>query len=175
MATISITKEKQSVDTLFQWDTNQILEISGIYTSVIPEIHFAYDSSPIAIVQQATVDITGTILAEIPDFLLEKPNKINVYVCTESGDKFQTLKKFEIPVKSRPKPADYVPDEKEYVYALQDADTEVVALHYGVDPTIEKVYDGEKFILRFGIPIVSKEEVVLDVLDALPAAEGVNY
>ncbi len=177
MTMISITKDNYKVGSLFQWDINQTLEIYGLSMSVVPEVHFAHDSSQMAIVQQATMDSAGVIRVDVPDVLLEKPNRLNVFVCTESGDAFQTIHKLTIPVQARPKPVDYVPDEEVYAYALHTADVEVVELAPDADATVEKVYDGDKITLQFGIPIpaVDQDAVVRDVLAALPTWEGGEY
>lgn len=111
MAIVVVNKNVYKVDSLYQWDINQVLEIHGISLSKIPEIHFTNDAMDKAIVHQATMDDKGIITVEIPNSLLQKPYKITAYVCIYDGETFKSLYKIVIPVKARKKPTDYTIDD----------------------------------------------------------------
>lgn len=107
MAIVVVNKNIYKVDSLYQWDINQVLEIQGLSLPTIPEIHFTNDAMDKAIVRQATMDDKGIITVEIPNSLLQKPYKITAYVCIYEDETFKSLYKLEIPVKARKKPMDY--------------------------------------------------------------------
>lgn len=82
MAELIVNKgERYTVDPLFQWDINQTLEIHGLSLASDPEIHFSTEVLNGAIVRQATRDSKGIIMVKIPNSLLQKPYKIDVFVC----------------------------------------------------------------------------------------------
>lgn len=118
MAIVVVNKNIYKVDSLYQWDKNQVLEIQGLSLSTIPEIHFTNDAMDRAIVRQATMDDKGIITVEIPNSLLQKPYKITVYVCIYEDETFKSLYKLEIPVKARKKPGDYTLENDEEVYSF---------------------------------------------------------
>ena len=106
MANVTATKDNCKVGDLFQWDRNQELAIRGLSLSGPPEVHFAHDNMDVAIVCEATMDDEGVIHVEVPNSLLEKPYKINAYVCVKDGDVFNTLRRIVIPVIAREQPDD---------------------------------------------------------------------
>ena len=107
MAIVEVSKNIYEVDSLYQWDKNQVLEIQGLSLHTIPEIHFTNDAMDRAIVRQATMDDKGIITVEVPNSLLQKHYKITVYVCIYEDKTFKSLYKFVIPIKARKKPTDY--------------------------------------------------------------------
>lgn len=107
MSIVTVIKNTYTVEPLYQWDLNQVLEIRGLSLPSTPEIHFSNDTMDRAIVRQGTMDDAGVITVDIPNSLLQKPYRIYVYVCTHEGETFQSLYKIIIPVKARNKPADY--------------------------------------------------------------------
>ena len=142
MAIVVVNKNIYKVDSLYQWDKNQVLEIQGLSLSTIPEIHFTNDAMDRAIVRQATMDDKGIITVEIPNSLLQKPYKITVYVCIYEDETFKSLYKLEIPVKARKKPGDYTLENDEEVYsfnALENLVNNTLAvLTEKCDDTIER-------------------------------------
>ena len=142
MAIVVVNKNIYKVDSLYQWDKNQVLEIQGLSLSTIPEIHFTNDAMDRAIVRQATMDDKGIITVEIPNSLLQKPYKITVYVCIYEDETFKSLYKLEISVKARKKPSDYTLENDEEVYsfnALENLVNNTLAvLTEKCDDTIER-------------------------------------
>jgi hypothetical protein len=152
MAKVTVHNNGYSIDSLYKWDTGQVLEIFGLALPVVPQVHFAHEGDQLAIVRQASMDASGVIRASIPDTLLQSSARLCAYICTEQGDTFQTLYKIIIPVLGRAKPNDYAPDEEVYVYSLRDVDVEAVTLEAGSAAKVEKVQNGDKMVLRFSIP-----------------------
>lgn len=142
MAIVVVNKNIYKVDSLYQWDKNQDLEIQGLSLPTIPEIHFTNDAMDRAIVRQATMDDKGIITVEIPNSLLQKPYKITAYVCIYEDETFKSLYKLEIPVKARKKPGDYTLENDEEVYsfnALENLVNNTLAvLTEKCDDTIER-------------------------------------
>lgn len=110
-----VTKDRYTIDPLYQWDKNQVLQIYGLSLPSIPEIHFSNKTMNNAIVKQASMDKAGVVSVDIPNSLLEQSHDIIVYICTYEGDAFKCLYKMIIPVHSKKKPDDYItpPDDDE--------------------------------------------------------------
>ena len=108
MSIVVVDKNNRyTVESLYQWDLNQVLEIRGLSLPRIPEIHFTNGSMDRAIVKQATMDKSGVITADVPNSLLQKPYNITAYVCIYEGATFESLYEIVIPVQARKRPGDY--------------------------------------------------------------------
>ena len=118
MNSSSIENERYTVDPLYQWDKNQVLEIKGLSLPSIPEIHFTNEAMDRSIVRQSTITDAGIITADIPNSLLQKPYTIKAYVCIYEGDTFKSLRTISIPIKARKKPTDYTLENDEEVYSF---------------------------------------------------------
>lgn len=118
MSVVTVQKDRYTVDPLYQWDLNQVLEIRGLSLPSIPEIHFTNEAMDRAIVKQATMNGAGVITVDVPNSLLQKPYKIKAYVCVHEGDTFETLYLIEVPVKARKKPNDYTLEDDLEVYSF---------------------------------------------------------
>lgn len=137
-----------NVDPLYQWDLNQTLYIYGV-SVVNPIIHINNKTMVKSIVCRPTIDKSGVISVKIPNSLLQKSEPICVYICSYVGEDFKTYYKMEIPVKGRPKPADYtldVDDEEVYSFvkleqAISNINARVVDYEKAVDVSVEKVND----------------------------------
>lgn len=118
MAKVTVTKDRYTVDPLYQWDLNRVLEIRGLSLPSVPEIHFTSDAMDKAIVKQASMDAAGVITVDVPNSLLQKPYKIKAYVCIYEGGAFKSLYMIAIPVEARNKPNDYTLDYEGEVYSF---------------------------------------------------------
>lgn len=100
------------------------------------EIHFAAQGDGIASVVLAEETDDGVVCA-VPNQLLTEARTIRIYAYVDDGDTGRTVKRWQLPVFSRPKPADYVYEETEVYsfHTLQDEisglDTRVTALEAG--------------------------------------------
>ena len=113
-------------DSLYQWDINQKLEVLGLNLSVAPEVHFSNATMDRAIVRQATLE-NNIVYADIPNSLLQMPLKITAHIGVYSGKTFNVVEKVEIPIKARPRPADYrIEDSDEEIYSFKALENEIV-------------------------------------------------
>lgn len=126
MAIVTVEKTTYKVDSLYQWDLNQTLEIYGLSLASIPEVHFCHIDMSRAIVRQSTMDAAGVIRVDVPNSLLQKPYKLQAYICIYEGSTFKTLYKFEIPVNPRSKPADYTLEDDSEVYSFNALENQIV-------------------------------------------------
>lgn len=118
MTVVTIKKNNTyTVNDLFQWDTNRVLEIYGLNFATLPEIHFANERMSKAIVKQATSYENGAIKVAIPNILLETAKPISVYICTHDGEEFISHYSLTVRVKARPKPEDYIAEDDEKIYS----------------------------------------------------------
>ena len=98
---------KYTTNYLYQWDKNQIIEITGLNLSNVPEIHFTNAAMDRAIARQATMS-DGVIKADIPNSMLQSPFAIVAYVGIYNGTQYKTIEAIKIPIIPRSRPTDYV-------------------------------------------------------------------
>lgn len=139
-------------DSLYQWDINQDLVISGLGLSVAPEIHFANANMDRAIVRQSTID-NDVITVKIPNSLLQEALIIKAYIGVYEEDTFKVVESIEIPVMARKRPLDYI---------IQDTDEEIYSfnkLETLIDNMIE---ENERFIEETNAIINDKIDEKID-------------
>ena len=152
MPSVIVNKNSCKIEALYQWDVKQVLSIYGLTLPTVSEVHFAHGTSGLAIVRPAEVAADGTISAAIPNSLLQKAQKINAYICAYEGEEFRTLYKIEIPVIGRAKPSEYAGEDEAEVYSLEALGVEVTTLAADETARVEKVLQGDRWLLRFSIP-----------------------
>ena len=169
------TGMRYSVDTLYQWDSNQVLTIYGLSLSKIPEIHFVNSAMERAIVRQATQDDAGVITVNIPNSLLQKPYTITAYICIYEGDTFETIYKIDIPVKARKEPSDYTfIDDAGEIYSFNELENKIADIPYGKQGPKGK--DGATPIRGVDYWTDSdKVEIVNEVLASIPDGDNMVY
>lgn len=137
MVNVIVTKDRYTVDPLYQWDLNQTLTIYGLSLASVPEIHFSNEGMTAAIVRQSAMNDAGVISVDVPNSLLQKSSPISVYVCIYEGDTFKSLYKIVVPIKARTMPGDYtIMDNDGEVYsfnALNTLCTNLLAAYDDVD------------------------------------------
>lgn len=139
MSSVIVANNRYTVDPLYQWDVNQVLEIRGLSLPSIPEIHFTNEAMDRAIVRQATTDDAGIITANIPNSLLQKPYTIKAYVCIYEDDTFKSLYEINIPVKARKKPTDYTLENDEEIYSFNALENLVRNAEANYNEAISKI------------------------------------
>lgn len=102
-------------DSLYQWDKDQTLRVSGVNISVAPEIHFTNNEMDRAIVRQGVLK-DGIISVDIPNSLLQSIQDIKAYIGVWEGSTFKTIETVVIPVVMRDRPEDYVLENKDEEY-----------------------------------------------------------
>lgn len=106
-------------DSLYQWDLNQVLRVTGLNLVVVPEVHFSNANMDRAIVRQASME-NHVVSVEIPNSLLQDPLTINAYIGIYEGDTFKVVEKIAIPVIRRKRPSDYqIEDADEEIYSFK--------------------------------------------------------
>lgn len=98
-------KNSEIVD-LFQWNTNVVLVFDSIYIN--EEVHFSNDRTTS---WSRVINENGEVA--IPDFLLQEPLPIEVYLFIIDENSRYTKKRQILRVVGRPKPEDYVISEEE--------------------------------------------------------------
>ena len=105
-------------DSLYQWDLNQVLTVSGLNLADAPEVHFSNANTERAIVKQAT-NIDHIVSVKIPNSLLQDALTIKAHIGLYEGDTFKVVELIEIPVIARKKPIDYrITDKDEEIYSF---------------------------------------------------------
>lgn len=107
MRVICYNSENKPLKSFYQYDTNQIISLSGITTSPIPVVHFCNRLSSTALV--VTPIVEGDIVkVPVPNILLQQAETIVAYVYEETPDDgSRTTYTITIPVVPRPRPDDY--------------------------------------------------------------------
>ena len=144
MNSVIVENNRYTVDPLYQWDINQVLEVRGLSLESIPEIHFTNEVMDRSIPRQATMNDAGIITVNIPNSLLQKPYAIKAHICIYEGDTFKTLYTISIPVKARKMPTDYTLENDEEIYsfnALENLVNNTVATVNANYAAVEKKYN----------------------------------
>ena len=94
-------------ENLTQWDSDQVLELSGVVFTTTPVVHFANKKSAKALVVEPTLQ-SGVLTVDIPNSLLRYPHPIVAYVYSYDNDAGTTELSITIPVIPRIQPDDYV-------------------------------------------------------------------
>ena len=112
-------------DSLYQWDINQVLRVTGLNITVIPEVHFSNSDMGRAIVRQATLE-NHVITVAIPNSLLQAPLKIYAHIGIYEEETFKCLEVVEIPIIPRKRPEDYtIEDTDEEIYSFKELENKI--------------------------------------------------
>ena len=105
-------------DSLYQWDLNQVLRVTGLNLSSAPEVHFHNANMDKAIVRQATY-VNHVVNVNIPNSLLQDPLTIEADIGIYESKTFKVVEKIIIPVIPKKRPADYqIQDSDEEIYSF---------------------------------------------------------
>lgn len=109
MLSVNLIEEvsKYQTESLTQWDTDQILQISGVTYKTTPAVHFANKKSAKALVVTPTL-ISKGLTVDIPNSLLRQPYPIVAYIYSYDNDSGSTELGITIPVIPRIQPDDYI-------------------------------------------------------------------
>lgn len=112
-------------DSLYQWDLNQVLSVSGLNLAVIPEVHFSNANMGRAIVRQATL-VDHVVNVDIPNSLLQDPLTINAHIGVYEGETFKVIEVVSIPVIPKKRPEDYqIQDSDEEIYSFKALENKI--------------------------------------------------
>lgn len=96
-----------ATDSLYQWDINQMLVVTGLNLVNAPEVHFSNANTGRAIVRQATME-NHIVTVGIPNSLLQDSLRILAHIGIYEGATFKVVEAVQIPVIPRKRPEDYV-------------------------------------------------------------------
>ena len=117
-------------DSLYQWDINQVLSVTGLNLSVAPEVHFSNANMDRAIVRQATLN-NLIVSVNIPNSLLQEALTIKAHIGIYEGDTFKVIELIEIPIIPKKRPSDYkIENTDEEIYSfnrLENSITNILA------------------------------------------------
>lgn len=106
-------------DSLYQWDLNQVLSVTGLNLSVAPEVHFSNCNMDKVIVRQSTLN-SGVVSVAIPNSLLQEPFTIEAHIGVYEGDTFKVIELVSIPIISKKRPNDYqIQNSDEEIYSFK--------------------------------------------------------
>lgn len=106
-------------DSLYQWDLNQVLNVSGLNLTVAPEVHFSNANMDKAIPRQASL-LNHVVSVAIPNSLLQDPLTIEADIGIYEGDTFKVIEKICIPIIPKKRPSDYqIQDSDEEIYSFK--------------------------------------------------------
>lgn len=128
-------------DSLHQWDLNQVLQVSGLNLTTVPEVHFSNANTGRAIVRQATMT-DHVVSVGVPNSLLQDPLRIYAHIGIYEGETFKVVELVEIPVIPRKRPADY---------QIQDTDEEVYSFKQLENAIANMATKAEAEVMRSGI------------------------
>ena len=121
------------VNSLYQWDINQTVKISGVdFGTTSVQVHFCNKKSEKALVVNSTVPSGGAVTANIPNSLLQEPYDVIAYIYQTSGITANTIKTIRIPVIARQKPNDYNEPTGDTVIEIHEIELEAKALIDGL-------------------------------------------
>lgn len=125
-------------DSLYQWDLNQILSVSGLNLAVAPEVHFSNANVDRAIVRQSALN-KGVVSVAIPNSLLQDPLRINAHIGIYEDGTFKVVEKVEIPIIPRKRPVDYqIQDSDEEIYSFKALENHIANMVKKTDFESEK-------------------------------------
>lgn len=112
-------------ESLYQWDINRVLTVTGLHLDSVPEVHFSNSDMARAIVRQATTE-NNVISVKIPNTLLQYPLTIKAHIGIYEDDTFKVVELIEIPVIPKKKPLDYVfEDTEEEIYSFNELENRI--------------------------------------------------
>lgn len=123
-----LDKHGDTIQTLTQWDINQVIYIEDSGFDTPPQFHFCNKNSEKAFVVQSTMDDNGVLAVIIPNQLIVEPYTIFMYVYIKDEESGKTVETIQIPVRSRPQPADFVFEGNTEVIQITEFAEELKAL-----------------------------------------------
>ena len=165
----------EEIDFLVQWDTGVTIEIRDIELPETPIIHFSnkYSDKSLAL-RDGVVYENKTLIAPIPDELLQEPYMLTVYIYAHEYDKNRgkTTNIAKLPIMAKPKPDGYV--AKQSYEGIN-----ILALKVNVDKNTEdisnlKIHDDllDKGISALQGRATSLEERALKTENAIDVLNG---
>lgn len=141
MSRIFVLDERGNyINQLTQWDLNREIIIKDFEYNTSPVFHFCNRSSVEAIVVNSELS-NNEITAKIPNVLLESTSTILVYVCLCDSEKniVATVDYFELPIRKRAKPKDYVYVQNTDYIRISDLKNKLQAVIDDSEKTLDSI------------------------------------
>lgn len=156
---------KYVTDSLFQWDINQTLRVTGLNLTSAPEVHFSNANTGRAIPRQAKLE-GHVVTVDIPNSLLQDPLRISAHIGIYEGDTFKVVEEVQIPVMPRKRPEDY---------QIEDSDEELYSFKRLENAIANMVTTAQFANVVGGVSPISEDGNNLEVVDIRYGADGVTY
>lgn len=95
----------------YQWDSGEKIRLTETPIGDC-QVHFQNTSSDVCLTV-APKEVSGELLADVPNILLQSPETITVWCYVSDGDEKHTIRREDFEVTPRQKPSDYVYSETE--------------------------------------------------------------
>lgn len=106
-------------DSLYQWDLNRTLSVSGLNLDTAPEVHFSNAVMDKAIVRQAILK-NNVVIVDIPNSLLQTPLTVDAHIGVYDGNTFKVIELVQIPIIAKKRPEDYqIEDSDGEIYSFK--------------------------------------------------------
>lgn len=159
--------DQYSTKPVFQYDNGVVIHISNIPSTAVLQTHYSIEGMRNAFVYIPEYNNEYWI-SKVPNVFLaqEKPVQIYVYVTFDDGGK--TIMRITMPIKTRPKPDDYVLTEEElhgFDYVLQQLNSTVEIVE-DLKTNTEQVTAEAKEAARLAIEATEQiDETIQNVLE----------
>lgn len=153
-----------TTDSVYQWDQNQTLRITGENVDEITAIHFCNKKCDTAIVVGVARN-DEEIIAQIPNSLLEEPYDVIAYVHTIDDNQAKTIEIISIPVIKRVKPDDYIFVENVEIVNFERLESDILTFFANTNDLLEEYREEMDSTLqdcRDTVSIVQLEVVNID-------------
>ena len=158
---ICLNSQGDAIDFFYQWDINQKIQIDNWGLQIAPEFHFCNSKSKEALVVLAHIS-GNKIIVDVPNILLQEGEVLIGYIYVQNTDgSANTVIAVQIPVRPRPRPADYVfventtGDSTELKTELLQLLSQKVNSNWGANNFGKALIVGSDGIVTTGEPIAS--------------------
>lgn len=153
------------IDSLHQWDIDQVLTVTGLNLTNVPEVHFSNSNTGRAIPAQASL-VNHVVSVKIPNALLQDPLRIHAHIGVYEGTTFKVVEHVEIPVIPRKRPEDYqIEDTDEEIYSFKRLENQIANM----------VTQAQFANVVAGVSPIDADGNVPEVVDIRYGADGVVY
>lgn len=153
------------IDSLHQWDIDQVLTVTGLNLTNVPEVHFSNANTGRAIPAQASL-VNHVVSVKIPNSLLQDPHRIHAHIGVYEGTTFKVVEHVEIPVIPRKRPEDYqIEDTDEEIYSFKRLENEIANM----------VTQAQFANVVAGVSPIDADGSVPEVVDIRYGADGEVY
>lgn len=157
---------------LWQWNTGQRLEVDYPVGTILD-----FTTGGNVAIRRDVYEAGGCLYADIPNALLQSAGKLYVYVHHIEGDQLTTVLEAIYPIRSQPKPPDYVDNEQEVLlwHQLDERITRLEESGAG-GPVPYTIGTGLKLVVEGTSKTLTTDTayIVQETINALPKYQGAH-